>query len=910
VSRLAAFLALAASCLLLSLLLAAPPALAGQLAAGYPTAAAAIDAAVRSYVEEIDPAHQLQLGELHQEGAWAYRIAQPVDAQSGELQHEVIPFLARLTADGWQAMAPGLAPAAEFNAWLSELPLSLMDESLKGYLQLYDTSRTPVAYFSGHFLPWPGGRWGKVTQRDGVGHYGQIDFYLEGDIYSSKPGRVAFIKESSPDPDEPCSNFEACWRKANVVVIQHGPQEYSWYLHLAYNSVPDNIYVGLDIPAGVKIGVQGRTGYTWGTTGFHLHFMVSSGHYPWSDPNNPDALMWATGVERTDFIEKRWDELLPSYSFLSQNWGSTIPQRNSVDGVVRDSAGRLAGGATVALLPGSGLGPARLSVTDGLGTYKFQQVLEGDYVAGAGYGGYWQMATLPGAGAASLDVPALELSRTCSATGLTPLESQVAALVCAASTAAPFAESHAPAATAPAAPLVLTAYAGIDNSFLQWQPTNSVEVTQYRVLRALGDSTTYAALGLTTQIFYVDSSAVPAGTRACYRVQAQRANGTIVATSNTACTTGQTLSLWVPHIEGRQLDTVSVPVNVRNANGLRLNASTIALDYDPRLLALRSVSTGVLASGYDWYTSTSVNGDVAQVRVNSISTQPPLLYGSGALFWLTFDVLASEVISSPLNLREYVSGGGGSTIYTPANPTQPVALQLLDGVFYMEPQQPYRRGDVDGDGAVTAADGAMAARVASNMAQATARQLRAAEVSGDGRVDAADGAAILRYAAQGAWPSAAAPAAAPAVVRIDNATGIQSGLVETTLRISSAGAWAGGGVWLAYDPARIAGVIAAEPAGIAAGQQVAFDDAGVGLARIVLSSNAPLASSGAFASVTLRVAPNVPSGSSTPLLLAAAALNDSSGRDYATSVLQTTVAPTGGLLEINYLSAYLPAIQR
>lgn len=908
--RLAAFLNLAALGLLLSLVLAASPARAGQIAAGYPTAAAAIDAAVRIYEEQIDPAHWLQLGELHQDGDWAYRIAQPVDAQTGEMQHEVIPLLARLTPDGWQVIAPALAPAAEFNAWLYELSPSLMDDSLKGYLQLYDTSRAPEDYFSGHFLPWPGGRWGKVTQRDGVGHYGQIDFYVEGDVYSSKPGRVAFIKESSPDPDEACSSFEACWRKANVVVIQHGPQEYSWYLHLAYNSVPDNIYVGLDIPAGVKIGVQGRTGYTWGGTGYHLHFMVSTGHYAWSDPNNPDALMWATGVERTDFIEKQWDELLPSYNFLSQNWGSTIPQRNSVDGVVRDSAGRLVGGAAVALLSGSGLGPARLAATDGLGTYKFQQVLEGDYVSGAGYGGYWQMATLPAAGAASLDVPALELSRSCSATGLTPLEIQVVALVCAGSTAAPLEESLAPTTVSAAAPLVLNAHSGIDNSFLQWEPTNNVEVSQYRVLRALGDSTTYTSLGLTSQVFYVDSSAVPAGTRACYRVDAQRANGTIVATSNTSCTTGQSLSLWAPHVEGRQGDTVSIPVNIRNAHGLRLNASTIALDYDPRLLALRSVSTGVLASGYDWYTSTTLNGDIAQVRVNSISTQPPLLYGSGALFWLTFDVLASEVISSPLTLRQYVPGGGGSTIYTPANPTQPVALQLLPGAFYMEPQQPYRRGDVDGDGVVTAADGAMAAHVASNMAQATARQLRAAEVSGDGRVDAADSAAILRYAAQGAWPTGAAPAAAPAVIRIDDATGIQSGLVETTLRISSAGAWAGGSVWLAYDPARIAGLVAAEPAGIAAGQQVAFDDAGAGLARIVLSSSVPLASSGAFASVTLRVAPNIPSGSSTPLVLAAAALNDSSGRDYATSVLQTNTTLLGGTLLVEYLSAYLPTIQR
>lgn len=901
--RLAATLAVAALALLLSALPAPPLARAGQPPAGYPTAAAAIDAAARLYEEQVEPAHRLRLGELHTDGAWAYRIGQPVAAQAEVLEHGVVPILARFTADGWQAIAPGLAPAADFNAWLAELSPVLMDENLKGYLQLRDASRPDAATFGGHFLPWPGGRWGKVTHRDGVGHYGQIDFVIEGDVYSSKPGRVAFIKESSPDPDEPCSDFEACWRKANVVVLEHSPQEYSWYVHLAYNSVPDNIYVGLDIPAGVKIGVQGRTGYTWGVTGFHLHYMVSAGHYAWTDPNDPDALTWATGIERTDFIERSWDELYPGQNFLSQNWGTTIPQRSSINGVVRDGAGRLVGGAAVALLPGSGLGPAHLTATDGLGTYKYQQILEGDYVAGAGYGGYWQMVSLPASGAASIDAPALALSRSCSAGGLTPLEGQMAALVCAGSPAA----AAAPEA---AAPLALHAHPGIDNSFLQWEPTNSVEVSQYRVQRAVGDSTSYTTLGLTARLFYVDSSALPAGAGACYRVQALRANSTVIATSNSACVAGRFLSLWVPHVEGRPGDKLTIPVNIRNAHGLRLNPSTIALDYDTRVLALTGVSTGVLAGGYDWYTSTSINGNVAQVRVHSSPNQAPLLYGSGALFWLSFDVLSSTVMSSPLTLRETIPGGGGSAIYTPANPTQPAPLQLLSGVFYMEPQYAYRRGDVNGDGLVTAADGALAALVASNMATATARQLRAAEVTGDGRVDAADGAAILRYAAQGAWPTAAPPAADPAVIRIDSAAGIQSGLVQTTLRISSAGAWAGSTVWLAYDPARIAGVVGAAPTGIAAGQQVAVDDAGAGLARIVLSSSAPLAANGAFATVTLHVASNVPSGSSTPLVLAGAALNDSSGRDYATSSLQTNSSQVGGTLLVEYLSAHLPVIHR
>jgi hypothetical protein len=914
VRHVVAFLTFAGLCLLLFGSLASGDALAGQTAAEYPTAGAAVAAMVQRYEEQIDPAHPLFLGELHQDDEWAYLIAQPTDPATGEFLPGVIPILARRTGDIWEAIAPALAPPAEFNAWLDAVSPSLMDASLKGYLQLYDPARAPVAYFSGHFLPWPGGRWGEVTQRDGSGHYGQIDFAIERDVYSSKPGRVVFIKESSPDPDEPCSNFELCWRKANVVVIQHAPQEFSWYVHLAYNSVPDNIYVGLDVPAGVKIGVEGRTGYTWGETGYHLHYMVSAGHYPWTDPNDPDALTWATGIERTDFIERRWEELEPRASFLSQNYTSYIPPRSSVDGIVRDSAGRLSGGATVVLLSGDGQQPPHVASTDGLGTYKFQHVIEGDYVAGAGRNGFWQMVPIPAAGLASLDAPALVLSRACGSGGSVPLESEIEALVCEDATAAPPDGTTTPAAT----PLVLAVQPGVDNVLLRWEPANSIAASQYRILRAVGDSATFSSLALTPEIFYIDTATVQPDTRGCYRVQAQRANGTVVATSNDACTAGQTLSLWVPHVEARLGDRVLVPVNIDNAHGLRLASSSIALDYDPRLLALRGVAPGVLSGGYDWYTSVSSSGDLAQVRVSSLSTQTPLLYGSGALFWLIFDVLPSDVISSPLNLREYVPGGGGSTIYTPANPSQPLPLMVLDGNLYVEPQQAYGRGDVNGDGAVTVADGAVAVRVASNMLQATARQLRAAAITGNGRVDAADGSAILRYAAQGSWPAAqlasslAAPAApaAPAVVRINDATGIQGALVQTTLQVSGAGAWAGGTFWLAYDPALVAGVVDVIPAGIAAGQHAAFDDPGTGLARIILSSAAPLAADGAIAQVTLRVGHSVPTGTTTPLALVAAALNDGNGQDYATSSLQTTVTPVSGTLHVDYVSAYLPVVRR
>jgi murein DD-endopeptidase MepM/ murein hydrolase activator NlpD len=905
------FLVPASVLILLVLLLPAgkqPGLAASAETAVYATAAEAIAAAAHLYEAQIEPTQPLALGTVHQDENWGYAIAQPVAETP-----TVIPILARRVGDGWQATAPGLVPADEFNTWLATLPESLMDGALKAYLQLYDPARAPLAYFSSHLLPWPGGRTGIVTYKDGSGHYGQIDFAIERDIFASKAGRVVFVKESSPDPDEPCSDFEACWRKANMVVIQHGPAEYSWYVHLAYNSVPDDIWVNKEIPAGVKIGVEGRTGYTWGETGYHLHFMVSAGHYNWTDPNDINALPWATGIEQTDFVERPWDGLFPDERYLSLNYAANTPARSSVDGLVLDRFGRPAAGAAVVLLPGAAPGAARTARADGLGTYKFQEVVEGAYVAGAGRDGYWQMVTAPVSGSTGVNLAALTLSRACGTANAAYPEQEIEALVCGAAAAAPVDEPAALAEETAAAPLVLTVQPGVNNVALRWEATNSIEVSQYQVLRRLGDSTTFTAMTATAETFYVDTSAIAAGSRVCYQVQARRVNGTIVASSNVDCTVGQTVSLWVPHVEARPGERIRIPVNIRNARGLRLDTATIALDYDPRVLALWSVTPGTLAGAYDWYTSVSGDSVSAQVRVNSVPSDAPVLYGSGALFWLTFDVRQSSVISSTLNLREYASGSG-SAIFTPSNPTQPVPLILLDGTFYLEPERAHGSGDVNGDGAITAADGTLAVRIASNRQAATARQIRAAEVTGDGLIDGADGSAILAYASLASWPAAPVTPPTtpmtPAIVSIDPASGILGETVETTLRISSGGPWAGGVFWLAYDPARVAGVVTATPVGIAAGAQAAVYDSGTGLARIVVSSAAPLAADGAFVELGVRVGSVVPSGTITPLVLVATTLHDATGQDYTTSALQIPITRQSSTLAVDYLAAFLPAVRR
>lgn len=217
---------------------------------------------------------------------------------------------------GWIIIAPLINTAQEFNDLLARIPDSLVDENYKAFLYQYGTTGAAVQNFSGHKLPWPSGQPGTVTQKGGTGHENQVDFAIPADVYASKPGTVVFVKESS---NHGACNFDV-WRSANMVVVQHSATEYTWYVHLAYNSVPVN--VGDSVSFGTKIGVEGGTGYSCGD---HLHFMASTGHTAWTNPSDPNAAPWATGTTAVDFAEVSWSSMSVGTSYVSQNSGSTPP---------------------------------------------------------------------------------------------------------------------------------------------------------------------------------------------------------------------------------------------------------------------------------------------------------------------------------------------------------------------------------------------------------------------------------------------------------------------------------------------------------------------------------------------------------------------------------------------------------
>lgn len=229
---------------------------------------------------------------------------------------------------GWQAFAPGITPSAEFNQILAGFPLGLVDEDTRNFLSLADRSEMSVQAISGHKLPWQHQTTAVVTQKDGTSHFNQVDFAILNDgVYATKPGIVLYVKESSPDPAAPeCINDGVTWKKGNYVVIKHSDLEYTWYYHMTYNSVP--VQVGDAVGFGTRLGTEGRTGYTCGPTGIHLHYMASAwAPSTFPDPSIIDAATWPliSSITDVNFTEVSWANLQVGSTYTSQNAGETNP---------------------------------------------------------------------------------------------------------------------------------------------------------------------------------------------------------------------------------------------------------------------------------------------------------------------------------------------------------------------------------------------------------------------------------------------------------------------------------------------------------------------------------------------------------------------------------------------------------
>ena len=175
------------------------------------------------------------------QGNWAYAYLKSYSTAT----QAPLPFpsdlaLAYLSPIGWQVVLP--ENGEEYNRRLAMAPISLLPEAGRKPLAVPD-SLAPSPYAVGYALPYAAGRSAYAIRH----WYPAIDFALSSaepdntTIKNAKAGTVVFVKDSStrlcgdPPPDF------TCWQWANVVIIQHSPDEFSWYFHLAPGSIPASV---------------------------------------------------------------------------------------------------------------------------------------------------------------------------------------------------------------------------------------------------------------------------------------------------------------------------------------------------------------------------------------------------------------------------------------------------------------------------------------------------------------------------------------------------------------------------------------------------------------------------------------------------------------------------------------------
>ena len=63
-------------------------------------------------------------------------------------------------------------------------------------------------------------------------------------------------------------------------------------------------------------------------------------------------------------------------------------------------------------------------------------------------------------------------------------------------------------------------------------------------------------------------------------------DGGEVVASNKRCASFGVLDVWIPDVVAKPGETVVVPINIRNADGVRIGASDVWMDFDPRVMEL------------------------------------------------------------------------------------------------------------------------------------------------------------------------------------------------------------------------------------------------------------------------------------------------------------------------------------
>lgn len=452
---------------------------------------------------------------------------------------------------------------------------------------------------------------------------------------------------------------------------------------------------------------------------------------------------------------------------------------------------------------------------------------------------------------------------------------------------------------------------------LQWNAYTHPQLAGYRIYRSNEGEDNWSVIDTTTKTFYFDDSPeLLVGETYCYGVAAISGAGATLAESSAKCVEFGGTALLIPTVYAVPGTEAVVPVRIGNAQGLQIAAGDIWIEYDSSVITFKDVSSTPMTADYIWsYQDEAISGNVRRVKIGTFNLEPNVLYGSGALFWLTFDVIGESGDSSAIDLREFISGVGGSTIYTPDNLSMPIALTLDDGV--LEVGEGYALGDLNGNGVVETVDAYIALQIAIDKIVPSAAQEAAGDVNGNGRIDTADATMIFHFAVHGEWPTVIEPLAVvqrsvsdAVTLSLSNAKGDAGDEIVLTLKGTNLTNWAGGEFSIVYDAAMVDSIASVDGVGLGNDFVVDYNDDGVGSVQIAMMANTAVSGSGNLIQITLRLNKVATNGTTSNVAIASAQLNDLAGRDFETSALQTEIAEESGTITVEGIKLFLPLLSK
>ena len=366
-------------------------------------------------------------------------------------------------------------------------------------------------------------------------------------------------------------------------------------------------------------------------------------------------------------------------------------------------------------------------------------------------------------------------------------------------------------------PQGLKAIPGARSVRLTWRPNSDANLAGYNLYRDLSAGGLFATKINPAPIInteYLDDN-LSSGTTYWYKITAQATDGRESAKSSPPVSARPgTTKITMPDVRGLAGSTVTLPINLGNANGITGYGMDIRISYNQNILTPIDFHRTPLTDTFAFMSNIGVaNG---QVNFSGISGMGAQIVGEGHILNVDFFVVPGTPAWTTTTLA-FVQVFLYDVVPSRINVDYSDTARFTVAADYI-------LGDLNGDGIVNSADALIAQRIAVGEVIPTPLQQYAGDINGDGQIDSADVILILRLAvglpiSGGAGPTPGSDDEAPGktaarnyIVTIGGFRGTPGQTVAVPVTISDAAELAGCDLFINYDPAKLTFVSAAKGA--------------------------------------------------------------------------------------------------